>query len=95
MSDSQVLRNEARRGVQKIVGKMGGSSALQQTAGNLADKALVAGAGALMKNKGKIIGKFRKLVGLQRGGVIVLHTAKPKATKKRVVKKRAVRSRKM
>ena len=94
MSDSQVLRNETRRGVQRIVGKMGGSSALQQTAGNLADKALVAGAGALMKNKGKIIGKFRKLVGFQKGGMIVLHASKPKATKKRVVKKRAVRSRK-
>ena len=78
MSDSQVIRSEARRGVQNLVGKMGGSSALQQTAGNLADKALVAGAGALMKNKGKIIGKVRKLIGFQKGGMIVLHASKPK-----------------
>lgn len=78
MSDSQVLRSEARRGVQNLVGRMGGSSALQQTAGNLADKALVAGAGALMKNKGKIFGKVRKLIGFQRGGVIVIKANAPK-----------------
>lgn len=89
MSDSQVLRNEARKGVQRIIRKMGGSSALQQTAGNLADKALVAGAGALMKNKGKILGKARKLVGFQRGGVIVLNAspAKKGGRRKRKSKK--------
>jgi hypothetical protein len=78
MSDSQVLRNEARKGVVNLVGKMGGSSALQNTAGNLADKALVAGAGALMKNKGKILGKLRKLTGWQKGGVIVIKAQGPK-----------------
>jgi hypothetical protein len=78
MSDSSVVRNEARKGVQNLVAKMGGSSALQSTAGNLADKALSAGASALMKNKGKILGKARKLFGFQKGGMIVLHTAAPK-----------------
>ncbi len=83
MSSSQVIRNEARRGVQNLVGKMGGSSALQQTAGNLADKALVAGAGALMKNKGKIFGKVRKLIGFQKGGVIVIKASAPKKSGRR------------
>jgi hypothetical protein len=89
MSDSQVLRSEARKGVQNLIGKMGGSSALQQTAGNLADKALVAGAGALMKNKGKILGKVRKLIGFQKGGMIVLKAspAKKGGRRKRKSKK--------
>ena len=87
MSDSQVLRNQARKGIQNLFGKMGGSSALQNTAGNLADKALVAGAGALMENKGRIIGKARKLFGFQKGGVIVLHTAAPKKKARRKGKK--------
>lgn len=85
MSDSQVLRNQARMGVSKIVSKMGGNAALQNTASNLADKALVAGAGALMKNKGKILGKMKKLIGFQRGGVIVIRAStakKPKGRKR-------------
>lgn len=84
MSD---LRGKAIQGVQNIVGRMGGNAALQQTAGNLADKALVAGAGALMKNKGKILGKVRKLVGFQKGGMIVIKASAPKKGGRRKGKK--------
>lgn len=87
MSDSQVLRGEARKGVQKLVARMGGSTALQNTAGNIADKAITAGTGALMKNKGKILGKVRKLVGFQKGGMIVLHATPAKRTPRRRARK--------
>ena len=73
--NADVLKGHAVKGVASLVKKAGGSQAAQQAASQLASKGADAAGAYLAKNKGKIIGKARKLLGFQAGGDIVLKDA--------------------
>lgn len=74
------------KGIAKLIKKAGGSAAVQKAGSSLAQKGATAGIKYATENKDMLIGKARKVVGFEKGGVIVLKRAgavKGKAPRKK------------